>query len=425
MKNIIGVVFLLVCFNINAQWIELSDEFDKTCDLSDWINIETTEGWDNSHLESFDVNLSNPGKLTMMPWTTAWYASRRSNLLYKEVSGDFVFTSEVTAMNKTGDDQPSSAYSLAGLMIRTPKVVTANGPIGDENYVFLSIGTASSNAVGQFEIKNTVNSNSSLNITNIGTTTAQIRMVRVGGAIVVMYRLPGGEWEIRNRYNRSDMPVNVQVGFVTYTDWDKVNTYSIEFHNENTLNADLDPDPSDDQNQAFNPDIIGQFEYGRFTEAVIDPTYAGSNFWTDTQVPDEVIIDMFGYDSTPIDVQGWKIWNGTNSNWNDASNWQDGFLPTSQDSILIPNCECPNVVFPSLDSGVFSFSSLIIEEDGQLDINTGATLNVDLIGDGSQFSNSGTINNFGILSVINTTGKSVLNQGILDCAEGAVCQFEE
>jgi len=410
---------------MTGQWVELSDEFDKTCDLADWINIETTEGWVNSHLESYDVNVTNTGRLTMIPWTTAWFASRRSNLLYKDLSGDFVFTSEVTAMNKAGNDQPSSAYSLAGLMIRTPKVLTGNGPVGDENYVFLSIGTASNNNVGQFEVKNTVNSNSSLNITNIGTTTSQIRMVRVGGAIVVLYRLPGGQWQIRNRYNRSDMPTDVQVGFVTYTDWDKVNTYSIEFHNANTINADLNPDPSDDQNQPFNPDLIGQFEYGRFTEAVIDPTYAGANFWMDSQVPDSAILDMFGYDSAPVDLLGWKIWDGTNTDWNDVSNWNDGVLPTSQDSILIPNCGCPEVVFPNIDSGVFTYSSLIVEEGGQLNIETNAILNIDLIGNDSQFSNYGTINNSGTLSVINSGGKLLINEGFLYCAVDAICNFEE
>jgi len=365
MKIIIALI-LFFSIPMTGQWVELSDEFDKTCDLADWINIETTEGWVNSHLESYDVNVTNTGRLTMIPWTTAWFASRRSNLLYKDLSGDFVFTSEVTAMNKAGNDQPSSAYSLAGLMIRTPKVLTGNGPVGDENYVFLSIGTASNNNVGQFEVKNTVNSNSSLNITNIGTTTSQIRMVRVGGAIVVLYRLPGGQWQIRNRYNRSDMPTDVQVGFVTYTDWDKVNTYSIEFHNANTINADLNPDPSDDQNQP-----------------------------------------------------------GTNTDWNDVSNWNDGVLPTSQDSILIPNCGCPEVVFPNIDSGVFTYSSLIVEEGGQLNIETNAILNIDLIGNDSQFSNYGTINNSGTLSVINSGGKLLINEGFLYCAVDAICNFEE
>lgn len=425
MKNLILAFLLFQSFNGISQLSELSDEFNKTCDLADWINIEDAEGWDNTHLESYDVNISNQGQLTMIPWTTGWYQSRRSTLLYKNVTGDFVFTSEVTASNKAENGQPESAYSLAGLMIRTPKTIGANGPIGSENYVFLSLGTASNSNTPQFEIKNTVNDNSNLLISNITSTTAQIRLVRVGGAVIVLYKLPGGDWTIRNRYNRSDMPSDMQTGFVTYTDWNKVNTYSISFHNENTLNSDLDPDPSSNQNQPFNPDIIGKFEYGRFDEVIIPSGYENAVFWNPSQVPNSVILAAFGYDTTSDDLEGWKIWEGTDSNWASPGNWHDGVVPTSQDSILIPNCGCPEVVFPTIISGTFNYASLVIEDGGQLDVSSNCSFSVDLSGSNAKFINQGTIINAGQFNVMNAANKQVLNEGNFECTDGGVISVVE
>ena len=72
------------------------------------------------------------------------------------------------------------------------------------------------------------------------------------------------------------MPSTVQVGMVTYTDWPKVNTYSYAFHNFNTLNEDLNPDPTN--YQPFNADLIGTFDYARFEEVDVPAQYVGLDF---------------------------------------------------------------------------------------------------------------------------------------------------
>jgi len=101
---------------------------------------------------------------------------------------------------------------------------------GGENFVFLAAGFAATNHPScggcpgpHLEVKNTVNGSSSLQVTSISTyENINIRIARVGNAVIVLYQLPGESWEVRERYDRGDFPDEVQIGFVTYTDWQKV-----------------------------------------------------------------------------------------------------------------------------------------------------------------------------------------------------------
>lgn len=420
------IIFICVSYFLNAQLSELSDEFNRVCSIQDWQNVEEVEGWQNSHLEEFDVNLSNEGHLTMIPWTTAWYEDYRSNLLFKEVSGDFIFTIFVNSSNKTLTGQPSSLFSLSGAMIRTPSGIT-DAPNewtpGNQNYVFLSIGSANVTNVPKFEVKSTVNSNSQLNFNPVSGLSALIRLVRIDGAIVVLHQLPGEDFVVRQRYDRSDMPDTVQVGMVTYTNWGKVNTYSFAFHNLNTLNSDLDPDPS--SGTPFNADLIGTFDYARFQDVELPPEYDGLDFSNSSQVTDAQILSLFSYPSESEDLEGWKIWNGSNSNWSDPSNWSGNSVPTLQDSILIPNCGCPELEYPTIPVGDFSVQSLVIEDGGQITIPQNSTFTIDLSGIGARFENYGDIYNSGTLNVYNSINKQVLNQGVIECENGGICNFIE
>lgn len=376
MKYLIIAAIYLFTLPLIGQVETLSDEFDRTCHLDYWMDLEDTENWTNTHVQSYDINQDKDGMLSIVPWTTAWFASRRSNLLYKLIEGDFVFTTEVTALNVAETGQPSSGYdpileqvySLAGLMIRTPRA-TVSQP---ENYVFLSTGSASSTTVPQLEVKTTVNNSSSLHITNISTTSqVQIRLVRKANAIIALYRLPGGNWVVHRRYDRGDMPSAVQAGFVAYTDWNKVNTYSIGFHNQNTLNEDLNPDPSTDTSLVFRPDIIGKFEYARFEEVHVPEVYDTLDFSNASEVSNAVVLGLYGYDSETHDLTDWHIWDGATADWSTPDNWNLG-SPEPQDSVLIPHCGCTEVTSPQLSSDA-TVSSLIVEEQGHLLIEPGVT----------------------------------------------------
>ena len=425
MKNLYTIIFLFFfSTSISAQISDLSDEFKRTCSLGDWQNVEVVEGWPETHLEDYDVNITNEGQLTMEPWTTAWFDDYRSTLLFKEVTGDFIFTIFVNSSNKALDDQPSSAFSLSGAMIRTPTGITDavnEWSLGNQNYVFLSIGSANVTNVPKFEVKSTINSNSVLNYNEVSDLSALIRLVKIGGAIIVLHQIPGEDFVLRQRYDRSDMPETLQVGMVTYTDWPKVNTYTYAFHNFNTLNSDLDPDPT--AYQSFNPDLIGTFDFARFEDVDVPAQYVGLDFSDPSDVSDAEILALFSYPSASNDLEGWKIWNGVNSNWNDASNWSGNSIPLPQDSILIPNCGCPEVVFPVIPNGSFTYNSIVIESGGQITIPFGSTLSLDLSDPFARFTNYGSIYNSGTLNVTNSVGKQILNEGLIECENGAICNF--
>jgi len=70
----------------------LSDEFDAAHTLTNWQRIYQVEGWGNDVLQQFDINTSRPGRMTMVPYTSSWYAEWRGELTFKTVTGDFIIT---------------------------------------------------------------------------------------------------------------------------------------------------------------------------------------------------------------------------------------------------------------------------------------------------------------------------------------------
>ncbi len=300
-KYILLILVLISTIYCTAQIQLLNDEFDDASTLSNWLNIDDVEGWNADHLEDYNINTSQTGKLMMLPYTSSWYQDYRGSILFKELTGDFILTTEATATNRAGNGNPSSSYSLAGLMIRTPRSFT-NGAAGwtpyGENFIFLATGHATgSSANAHLEVKTTVSGSSNLAITPIPSpTNVRIRIARIGEYVICLYQLPGGSWIVHRRFDRSDFPNTMQIGFVTYTDWPKVSSYTPIFHNSNVLNANLNPDPT--AGVPFTPDIIGGFEFARFDEVNLPPILVGVNL-TNSAVTDAQLLSFLGFTSQP------------------------------------------------------------------------------------------------------------------------------
>ena len=430
MKKVILIgVICFVSVHLSCQLSQLSDEFNRICSLYDWNDVNTIEQWNASHLEVIDIDQTNDDHLTLMPWTTSWYQNYRSNLLLKEVTGNFVFTSNVTVSTRSGTGFPSSTFSLTGIMARIPTEITPSSwTIGLEDYIFLSIGRAVSTTSWQFERKSTTNSNSQLVYEDIDDNEADIRMVKVNNAFIVMLKQASDTtFQILHRYNRPDMnDTTLQVGLVAYTDYQKVATYSHDtsFYNSHVITDTLNPDPGIPM-RTPDPDVIGQFDYARFEDINIPPQYAGLDFSDSNEVSDSVLLSLFGYDSTPSSEMGWKIWRGSNSDWDNPLNWSGNSLPTSQDSILIPNCGCNEIVYPILSDGSHSYSSLKIETGGQLTIQSNDSLTIDLSGSFSLFKNEGIILNEGTIVVEGSQGKPIQNSGTIQCLSAGQMIVEE
>ena len=315
MKSIIricSICIALLVFHSYAfsQLSSMNDEFSSAATLSNWQNISTAEGWNADQLELLDIDATQPGKMVQMPYTCSWYADYHGPIIFKTVTGDFIFTTNVSISNRAGNGLPATSYSLGGVMVRTPRnfpngAYGAGGwEFGGENYIFLSIGYGNETGPGlpgsppHLEVKTTENSNSTLQLTAIDQTTATIRIARIGAVFIVLYHLEGDNWVVHQRYERNDMPATLQIGLVTYTDWDKVATYETFFQNSHVLNDDLNPDPSGNPFIPFQPDLIAGFDFARFSEVILPSELNSVDLFA--EATNEQLLTFLGYDASPI-----------------------------------------------------------------------------------------------------------------------------
>lgn len=277
----------------------LSDEFDDPSTLSQWIRVHEHEGWFADQLETLDIDASFGSALTMMPYTVSWYEDWRGPFLFKEVEGDFAVTTSITVTARDGVSVPSSLYSLGGLLIREPRTVTpATWTPGGENYVFLSLGYG--NAVPpsfQHEVKTTVNSVSTLELTPAPGPAAEIQTARLGEYVITLRRPPAGAWNVHRRYWRPDLGAVLQVGMVSYTDWEKCSHFVPFDHNSVTITPPLPSDPS--PATPFSPDVLVRFEYVRFQRAALPPHLEGLDLTNAGLVSDAELLAFLGGAANP------------------------------------------------------------------------------------------------------------------------------
>ena len=294
----------------------LGDEFDDSNTLSQWQRLNDTEGWNADKLELFDINSSAPGNMRIMPYTTTWFMDLTGPLVYKEISGDFAVTMRMNVQRRNGQSgRPQREFSLGGIMIRSPRNISAaapqtNAPASSElswppsgystdwqpdteNYIFLSVGTSDNNGpdnIWNYEVKTTIDGQSNLYYGREGvpadTGLVTLQAIRRGSTFILLRQHDNGAWIVENRYDRTDMPETLQVGITTYTDWGNImsngmysnsDDHSGQYHhNRNVMTAA--------NGFAANPDLIVDVDYVHFArlreslsqQALIDlPVSAG------------------------------------------------------------------------------------------------------------------------------------------------------
>lgn len=278
----------------------LSDEFDATHTRTNWQRIYQVEGWGNDVLQQFDINTSRPGRMTMVPYTSSWYAEWRGELTFKTVTGDFVITTDVEPRNRAGNGAPGSQFSLAGIMVRTPRSMTspAQWTAGGQNYVFLSLGAASNPGTYQYEVKTTSNSVSTLQISG-GVPRASIQVARIGAHLIMLRRDQGGAWQVHRRYFRPDMPATLQAGLTVYTDWPVCESVGFQYQNQYVLTNGLRL-PNGVTVAGCSPDLVALFEYVRYARPQVPGNLAGANF-SSAAVSDAQLLSFLG---EPASVPG-------------------------------------------------------------------------------------------------------------------------
>lgn len=266
----------------NEDIAGLSDEFSSSATLANWTQIQDTEGWGFTQLERYDINQSRAGWMTMVPYASVWYQDYRGVLSYKQAQGDFIISTRAHVSNRAGTGAPGSSYSLGGIMVRAPRAITPQTwTPGGENYVFLSIGTGENVGTYQYEAKTTVNSNSDLQ-TSVAGPEAELRIVRINSRFfLLMSRLTGGSWRVIRRFDRTDLPSDLQIGLTTYTDWNTAGSYSPQAQNTTQI-------------RTGNPDLIAEFDYMRFARPNLTSTQTNRNWLDANVVSDAEVISLFG-----------------------------------------------------------------------------------------------------------------------------------
>lgn len=232
----------------------LSDEFADTGSLASWKRVTQVEGAQVSPLQTFRVE---GGRLQLVPVTCTWYKDFRAEMVFKEVEGDFILTTLARCTSRSGSGAPRTAFSLGGLMVRTPRTDTGrNWRPGRENYVFLSLGAADQPGRFQFEVKTTINSDSQLQTSPADGPEAQIRIARLGTHMVMLRKTSSG-WIVHKRYDRSDMPKKVQAGVTVYTNYYGTQGMDVVTHNSRFGSAQ-------------GADLVATFDYIRYTRPAAD-----------------------------------------------------------------------------------------------------------------------------------------------------------
>ena len=292
-----SVCCLLLALPLYAQddLAPLSDEFNYGATITNWLRIYQVEGWGNNVLEQFDINQTEPGRMFMMPYSSSWYEEYRGELTFKNVTGDFVITTDVEPVNRSRNGAPASQYSLAGIMVRTPRTMTspAQWTAGGQNYVFLSLGAASNPGTYQYEVKTTVDSTSVLNISDNAPARATIQVARLGPHIITLRRGQGGSWEVHRRYHRPDMPDQLQAGLTVYTDWPLCSLVGVENQNTRVLTNGA-PLIGGGTVTTTNPDLRAGFDYVRYCRPQIPSQLAGADFSNPSAVSDAQLLTFLG-----------------------------------------------------------------------------------------------------------------------------------
>ena len=276
-----------------------SDEFDDARSLARWSRIHRVEGWGNDVLERIDVGTTRVGALTLVPHTSSWYEEWRGELMFKSVAGDFVVTAAIEPRNRAGNGAPGSLYSLAGILVRAPRSMTqpAEWTPRGQNYVFLSLGAANRAGAYQYEVKTTVNSVSTLQISDGAPASALIQVARIGPHLILSRRAPGGAWQVHRRYYRPDFPATLQAGITVYTDWPVCESVGYANHNRLVLTNGLRL-PTGVVLNGCRPDLVATVDFVRYARPRIPANLVGADLSSADAVSDAQLLAFLGENAT-------------------------------------------------------------------------------------------------------------------------------
>lgn len=242
-----------------------TERFDRPEVLQHWQQLRPA-GW----VDKWASVGIEQGHLVIRPKSSGWFEDNYGGFLYQDVAGDFTVTTRINVVGTTGAT-PQTAFSLAGLFIRKPRLFTAQTwQAGGENWLFFSTGTADQAGTPQFETKSTFQSVSTLKTYQSRPGWMELRIVRLGEIMTLLYRYDGElSFSQLDQFIRPDLPQTLQVGITAYSDWPSVEKVYPDYERYNKHGA---PDE--------NADLIAHVEWIKFRRPTVariaianSPTY--------------------------------------------------------------------------------------------------------------------------------------------------------
>lgn len=228
----------------------LSDEFDSDATLANWQNLAAAEGLPD-RIASMDANKTNPGMLRILPNSGAWWGGYHGIFLWKEVKGDFVITTRVKVSGRSGGE-PEQIWTISGLLVRAQADAKAAMADRKENWIYVMTGRGPGSE-RVIDAKSTMDSVNVWDIVPAEAAWYELRIVRLGPLFVEFCRPDGGQWMVRKRILRPDLPETVQAGINVTSDFKLSATMKAAEYNTR-----LYPGKS-------APDSVTLFDYVRFS----------------------------------------------------------------------------------------------------------------------------------------------------------------
>ena len=222
MRGLLWLAVMLAPVASADDLSRLNDEFDARAGLGAWTLFHEKYGWPDK-VRHLDIGATTPGALNLQPQHSAWVRDLYAPFLFQEVQGDF----DVRARVRVRGGQSAIAggtWSLGGLLARVPnRGSAAQWQPRRENWHFITTGVGHVPGQQMTETKGTYNSYSSLKLRPFPTGWVELRLVRVGMALVALARPEGqAQWQVRDRWYRMEGNPAMQVGLVAYTHSDDV-----------------------------------------------------------------------------------------------------------------------------------------------------------------------------------------------------------
>lgn len=258
---------------------ECSDEFDSGKKNSGWRFLNEQCGLPQRPLKVG----AGDGKLTMEVSTSVWYGDYRGDLLYRDVSGDFVVTTRLSSAAKV-DGSLARSFAMSGLMIRVP--TGRDWKPAQENWVLLALGRNPEKSKPVWEMKVTIDSDSEMKFGDWGGESAELRLARIGDGFIGLVRKPEADarWEIvgRVRVKGLDAGTSLAAGITGFCD----TVPCLEQKDVKKFNL----------NKVANPRLgmKAHFDFVRFQRVQTPKSWKGKDAWDAQEVSDAAVLSLLG-----------------------------------------------------------------------------------------------------------------------------------